>query len=320
MIRRLRFPILLAAALLTAPAAGSPPISPDAAAVVNGVAVPRKALLDVVQSLIAQLDDIPDPQTTEKYRRQALDSLIDFELLYQEGQAHNLAIMTADINNEIKRTESSFPSPKAYEEALKSNGLTRQDIERETRRALMVKRVLTEIVWPGVAAHEEDIARYYEQHRTEFEHAAQIRASYILIRAKKDAPERAKARARAASLVQRARAGEDFAALARASSEDPATAQNGGDLGYIAPGTMGEAFDQAAFALQPGQVSEAVETPFGFMVIEVTSKREAGISPLPEVHDRIATGLKEEGREKAQEKFVADLRARAKIEISPDLR
>lgn len=313
----------LAAFLLCLGPAGAlwaAPVPRDAAAVVNDVPIPRKALLDVVQSIIAQLDDIPDTATTEKYRREALSSLIDFELLYQDGQARKLTVTPADISAEVKQTEKSFPSPKAYEEALKAKGLTRADIEQETRRALIVRRMLEDVVWPGVAASDEQVQRYYEQHKTEFEHPAQIRVRYILIRAKKDAADRTRARNTAAALAKKAAGGEDFAALARAESEDPATAQKGGDLGYLARGTMGDAFDQAAYALSPGQVSEVVEMPAGFAVIQMVSRREAGIATVAEVRDRIVAAIKSEGRDKAQEKFVGELRSKARIEIAPDLR
>jgi peptidyl-prolyl cis-trans isomerase C len=312
--------LAVALLLVCGPPAHAGPLPKEAAASVNGVVVPRKALLDVVQAVIAQLDDLPDTATTEKYRRQALDSLIDFELLYQDGQARNLTVTPGDIATEVKQTEKSFPSPKAYQEALKSKGLTTADIERETRRALIVRRMLQDVVWPGVTASEEEIRRYYDQHKAEFEHPAQIRVSYILIPAKKDAAARAKGRSAAAALAGRARAGEDFAALARSESKDPATAQKGGDLGYIGRGTMGDAFDQAAFALAPGQVSEPIETPFGFVVIKMVSSRPAGVASIEEVRERIAVVIKGEGREKAQEKFVAGLRSKAAIDIAPDLR
>ena len=296
------------------------PLPPEAAAVVNGVTITRKSLLDVVQSLIAQLDDIPDTPTTEKYRRQALDSLVAFELLYQDGLARKLEVSNEEVAAEIKKTEQGFRSPKAYQEALKAKGLTKEDIERETRRALVVNRLLSDVVWPGVTASDEEIARYYDQHRTDFQHPAQIHVSYILIRAGKNASERDAAKAKAAELSRRVHNGEDFAAIARAESQDPATAPNGGDLDYIARGTMGQAFDDAAFALKPGEVSDPVESAFGFYVIKVVAERGPGVAPAAEVRSRIVAVIKGEGRDKAQEKFVAELRSRAAVEIAPDLR
>lgn len=314
--------LALLALLADAGRAHAAALPPDAAATVNGVAVPRKALLDVVQSLIAQMDEVPDTQTTEKYRRQALDSLIDFELLYQEGKKRELTVGEAEVGEAMKRTERNFRSPEAYQEALRSKGLTRQDIEAETRRALLVNRVLSDVVWPGVAAPDAAVQAYYDTHREEFTHPAQSRASYILVRIQKGAKKAdlEQARARAAGLAQRAREGDDFARLAQEASEDPATAQRGGDLGWIEPGTMGPAFDQAVASLQTGQVSDVVETPYGLVVVKLTGRRDAGTAPIGEVRERIVAVVKEEGRDEAQKKFLAELRAKASIEVAPDLR
>lgn len=315
-------PAALAGLVALTASALAAPFPPDAAAVVNGVAISRKALLDVVQSLISQLDDIPDPPTTERYRREALDSLIDFELLYQDGVARQLSVSPTDVGDEMKRTEKSFPTRQDYQDALKAKGLTQKDIEVETRRALMVNRVLKDVVWPGVATPDDAIRSYYDKHQAEFTHPPQVRAGYILIRTKKgaSAAERTASRAKADGLLQRARNGEDFAGLATSTSDDPATAQRGGDLGYISRGIMGDAFDQVAFGIEPGQTSDVVETPFGFMIIKVVSRREGGVAPLEEVRERIANGIRDEGRAKAQAEFVKELRAKAKIEVSPDLR
>lgn len=313
---------LPALAIVAAAAAQAAPLPADAAARVNGVPIARKALLEVVQALVSQLDDIPDTATTEKYRRQALDSLIDFELLYQEGQARELVVTEADVTAEIAKTEKSFASPKAYQEALEARGLTRADIESETRRALIVGRVLKDVVWPGVAVPGEQVERYYQQHRSEFSHPAQIRASYVLIRLAKGATaaDRQTAGERARDIVRRARAGEDFGRLAKEVSEDPATSQMGGDLGFFGRGTMGDTFDAAAFALAPGEISEPVETSFGFIVIKVAARRAAGVAPLEEVRPRIEAIIRGEGRDKAQDAFVEGLRSKARIEIAPDLR
>lgn len=302
--------------------AGAEPLPKGAAAVVNGVPVPRSALIDVVQAVIAQLDDVPDTPTTEKYRRQALESLIDFELLYQAGRARQLQVPENDVKQEIERTVKSFPSAKDYEKALAAKGLTRKEVEGETRRALLVRRVLEDVVWPGVATGDAALQAYYDAHREDFRHPAQVRASYILVRVKPGVSAAAKkvAREEAEGLARRARAGEDFAALARTESDDPATSQRDGDLGFVSRGTMDEAFETVVFSLEPGQVSDVIETRAGYVVAKVTAKRDAGISSLAEVRDRVAGAVREQGRQKAQDEFVADLRAKAEIEIAPDLR
>jgi peptidyl-prolyl cis-trans isomerase D len=136
------------------------------------------------------------------------------------------------------------------------------------------------------ALHKED--RYWEPE--------QIRARHILVKMPTTGGEAAKAAARkkAEDLLAKVKAGADFAALAEKSSDDEATASKGGDLGFFGRGRMAPAFEAAAFALEPGQVSDVVETPFGFDVIKLEEHRDAGPKPLDEVRDEIKTTLHSE--------------------------
>src|SRR5207253_3006605 len=104
----------------------------------------------------------------------------------------------------------------------------------------------------------------------------------------------AAARKKAEELLAKLKAGGDFAALAKERSEDAGSAANGGDLGLFTRGRMTPAFEEAAFALQGGGLSDVVETPFGFHVIKVEEHRPGGAKPLETVHDEIADTLKRE--------------------------
>jgi peptidyl-prolyl cis-trans isomerase D len=136
------------------------------------------------------------------------------------------------------------------------------------------------------ALHKED--RYWEPE--------QVQARHILVKVPATGGEAAKAEARkkAEDLLAKVKAGGDFAALAEKNSDDKATASKGGDLGFLARGRMAPEFEAAAFALEPGQVSEVVETPFGFHVIKLEEHRDAGPKPLDSVRDEIATTLRSE--------------------------
>src|SRR5439155_11516 len=124
----------------------------------------------------------------------------------------------------------------------------------------------------------------------------QVRARHILVKTAADAGADAKAAARkkAEELLAKVKAGGDFAALAKERSEDAGSAANGGDLGLFTRGRMTPAFEEAAFALQGGGLSDVVETPFGFHVIKVEEHRPGGAKPLETVHDEIADTLKRE--------------------------
>ncbi len=156
-------------------------------------------------------------------------------------------------------------------------------------------------VW--MADNEERLSAEYEKNKHRYTNLEkQVRARHILVKAGSYASEEQKAQAKkeAEALQKRAAEGEDFAALARQHSDDQITAKNGGDIGFLKKGVMPESFDEVLFNLEPGQVSEVVETPYGFHVIKVVGTREGDV-PMDEAK-----------RELAEELYRADwLQARA---------
>ena len=116
-------------------------------------------------------------------------------------------------------------------------------------------------------------------------------------------------------LLAQIHAGADFATVAKTSSEDPVTAARGGDGGYFSRGEMDPAFEAAALALGPGQISGVVETRYGFEIIKVTDRRDAGYTPLEEAEPVIREVLLKSARQDRQSALVAELRKKAKVEL-----
>lgn len=157
----------------------------------------------------------------------------------------------------------------------------------------------------GVELSDVDLEKYYQRHLDRFEVPEQVRAAHLLIRVPQGASDAVKAEKRALieKLRERAQKGEDFAALARAHSEDPGSGTQGGDLGFFARGTMVPSFENAAFALNVGAISEVVTTDFGYHLIRVNARQDAQIKPLTAVIDEVRAGaLEMKGRELALEK------------------
>lgn len=144
-----------------------------------------------------------------------------------------------------------------------------------------------------VQVSEEEARQYYDGHRDEFRREEQVRARHILVRVEEDAGDAAKAeaRGRAEEALARIKAGADFAAVAAETSEDSSAAR-GGDLGLFRRGLMVPEFEAAAFALEPGEVSDLVETQFGFHIIKVEEKIPAGTPPFDEVRPQIEGKLR----------------------------
>jgi peptidyl-prolyl cis-trans isomerase D len=157
----------------------------------------------------------------------------------------------------------------------------------EKRRARYVL-VDTLALRSEVEVSEAEIEQYYNENRTAYEQEPRVRAQHILFRTDgKSEEEIAQIRERAAEVLERVRAGEDFGELAREFSEDT-TAENGGDLGEFGPGQMVPEFEQAAFSLGVGATSDLVQTQFGIHIIRVNERREARVQPLEEVGPSIA--------------------------------
>ena len=157
---------------------------------------------------------------------------------------------------------------------------------------------------------DEQLAQYYEAHREEFRREAQVRARHILFRLSPQAgpEEETRVQAQAEEVWQRVQAGEDFTTLASTFSDDPGSAQQGGDLGFFQRGAMVKPFEDAAFALQPGGVSGPVRTDFGYHLIKLEEVREAGYAPLPSVREQLHERLTREEAQRLAEAQAREVR------------
>ena len=154
---------------------------------------------------------------------------------------------------------------------------------------------------------EQDVQTYYEQNLQRLAGKEQRRASHILINAAQDAPEadRAKARAKADALLADLRKNPTaFAELARKNSDDPGSAANGGDLDFFAKGAMVKAFEDAAFALQKGEISQVVTSEFGFHIIQLTDIKAPVTPSLESMRTQLEADLREQQAKRQYAEFA----------------
>ena len=259
----------------------------------------RQLLRDSLESLVGAPVSVSDAEVEREFRRRS--EQVKLEYVLADAARFKAAIQPTE--DEIKaRFEAKKDTYRIPEKRVVSYVL----LDRATLQ-------------PQVAVTDRDIELYYQDHREEFRQEEEACASHILVKVKGgEAPDghpEAEAQKIAQGLLDQVKAGGDFAALAKKSSEDQGSAQNGGDLGCFAPGRMVPEFDDAVFALQPGQVSELVKTSFGYHVIRLASKREAAVLPLAQVKERIRASVTESkvrdlGEQKAQ--AMADALSRGK--------
>lgn len=289
---------------------------PDVLARVNGDAITRvefEQALKVVEGRAGQ--PVPAEQRNEVYRG-LLDEMITMRLLKQEVAAQHVAVPDAEFQAALKQLRGNFPNEQAFQSALKSQHMTLEQLQTETRSNMAVSKLLEKEVAPKVEVKPTDISAFYEKNPDKFKQPESVRASHVLIAVPQGADEATKkaARAKAEAVLKQARAGGDFAALAKKESND-ASAPHGGDLGFFPRGQMVPAFEAAAFALQPGQVSDVVETPFGFHVIKVTERRAASTVPFAEVAPRIEQFLRQQKQQEQTKAYVDALKGKNKVEV-----
>jgi peptidyl-prolyl cis-trans isomerase C len=249
--------------------------------------------------------------------RGVLDQIVSYRLLVQESRARKVAADDAEVDARIKQIQGQFPSEEGFKQMLASRKTTVDQMRADIRQDISVQKLIENELSGKVAVKPEQMTDFYAKNPDQFKQPDRVRASHILIMVPKDADAAAKAqvRTKAAGILKDVKAGQDFAALAKEHSQDPGSAEKGGDLGFFQQGQMVGPFNDVAFKLAPGTVSDLVETEFGFHIIKVAEKQAARTVPLEEVRPQLEQYLERQNREQQTDAFVNGLKAKGKIEI-----
>ena len=289
---------------------------PSVVATVNGTPITDAMVREVVKSLIVQRDAAPSSEEIAQLSDAALDSLIDLELLYLAAQQDGIRVSDQEVAAEIARTKARVGGDAAFAAALKRSGLSDAQLAAETRKTLMVDRLVEQRVVKDVHVTPEATRRFYDEHRQEFQRGEQAHVRELVVAVASSAPaaERAKARQLADDLHGQVHSGADFARFAKTYAADAAAAAHGGDRGFVERGTLPPPVDAVAFTLPIGRVSEVIESPLGYHLIEVSERRPAGVVSFEEARPAVEQALLESERRQRQQTYLAELRKTAKIE------
>jgi peptidyl-prolyl cis-trans isomerase C len=294
-----------------------PAVLPDTIAKVGGESISKTELEAAIRSVEQQNGgrSVPPERRDEIYRG-VLDNLVSIRVLRQEVADRHMTASDADIAAHINDLRKQFPSEAAFKQAMAMQHVSQEKLRDDARMDLLVNRLLETEVNARLSVKPGDISAFYEKNPDRFKQSESVHASHILIIVPpgSDAGTKAAAKARAEEALKAARGGKDFAALARQYSQD-GSAQRGGDLGFVVRGQTAPAFENAAFALQVGQISDVVETPFGFHIIKVTERRPGRAVPFPEAAAQIQQYLEQQQRQALGKAFVDGLKAKRKVEI-----
>lgn len=293
-----------------------PPQLPEIVARVNGEAISGKELEDAVRAVAGQAGPVP-PDERDRVYRGVLDNMIGYRLIIQEAKARKVAVADAEVDAQLAQIRGQFPNDAQFQQALAAQKTTLEAVRNDTRDEMSASKLVETEIASKVTVKPEAVTDFYQKNQDKFQQGPRVRASHILIGIPQnaDAATKQQAKAKADTLLKDLKAGKDFAVTAKANSQDPGSAPNGGDLGYFEQGQMVPPFEQAAFALKPGEMSDVVETQFGYHIIKVADKQESRVVPLDEAKGQIEQYLTQQNRHAQTELFVTALKAKAKIEI-----
>lgn len=288
---------------------------PDVLARVNGEDVKKTDFDMLVRNMEMSQGPIP-AERRDEILRGALDRLITYTVLQQEAKARNITVLDTEVDEQLKAMQSQFQNAEDFNKALEARGMSLDRLRADARVDMVITRLLDAEVATAAPVTDDEVKAFYEQNPDKFTQEEAIRASHILILVDEKADEaaRKKARTQIDGILKRARAGEDFAALAKAHSQDGSAAQ-GGDLDFFSRGRMVPAFDKAAFALNTGEISDVVTTEFGYHVIKATDRRPAQTVPLETVTPQVKQYLTNQKKQERADAFVAGLKQKSRIEV-----
>lgn len=230
-------------------------------------------LAEKLRLLITESPYVSDLELREEYRRRNENASLDLWFLTTDSRRGEVEVSEAEAREHFDQQPGAFEVPE----------------QRRIRYLTLSEQTLAE----EVSIRQREIQRYYNRNLFQYQLGEQAEASHILLQAESESEEEA-TRTLAARLAERARAGEDFAELARTYSADEATREAGGVLGTFGPDEMVPEFSEAVFEMMPGEISDPIRTDYGFHVVRLESRRPAETREMSEVEGEIESRLRQE--------------------------
>ena len=286
-----------------------PPMEGPVAATVAGLPVTVGEVQRVAYNLRRQGlepdEEIQGADETERLYRTAMKRLIEQRVIQKAGTERGIVVTQGDLFNGVERVKSGAGGDAAFQAILDENKSTMSDVQRDVMASIYIRELFGQVVGdaqPPVSAAE--IQKFYDENPQHFASSKEIHCRHILLLTQPDMDDMAKAEVRnqLKAILDRVRGGEDFATVANETTQDPTNGGKGGDLGWFKPGVMVPPFNDAAFALKDGQISDIVETQFGYHIIKKEGERMSDPTPLAQVSPQIEQYL---AQQKAQETFQA---------------
>ena len=253
------------------------------AAIVNGEEITWNEIDEQYNKLSSQLQQLITKEVL-------LNQTINEKLLMQQAEEKGVVVDEEELNTLVERVKSQF-TEEQLNATLEAQGLTMEDFVEQLSNRLTLNELLSEEI-PELKVNDSEIEQFFNENKASLDTPEMVRASHILVNSSEEAEE----------LLSMLKDGSDFAELAANYSLD-GTAQDGGDLGYFPRGVMVTEFEQAAFSLKVGEISDVVKTDYGYHIIKLTDKKPAKEAKLDEMRALIKFNIFDTKLSANQDKF-----------------
>ncbi len=271
---------------------------------------------------LEEIAAMPDPaqraQRAAALKREVLDRIIDENLLLQQANELKLSVSSEEVDRSIEQIKKDYGlDDQRLNEELRRQGMNLASYRQNTRKEILRYRVINIAVGSKIQVSDSDVESYYERNLKSGKND-QVRVSHIFIAIPENA-DAAKVLEReeyARKIAARAKAGEDFAALAKQMSEDRNTRAEGGDLGYFGK-EMGlpKPVEELVFSMKIGEVGGPVRGNQGFHVIKLVDRKAADVKPLNDVKEDLRMKLRQKEMERQTKIYLSELRKKTLVEV-----
>lgn len=246
--------------------------------------------------------------------QQVVNNFIAQVLLTQEAEKEKVDVDEEAVAAEMKQIETRLPEGTTLEEAVSAQGMTLDEVKKDIRENLAIRKLLDAKLPKDVTVSDEEIKAFYDENLDKMKQPETVKASHILVKVDDmtDADAKAAGKAKIDGIKKQLADGGDFAELAEENSDCP-SGKNGGDLGQFGRGQMVKPFEDAAFTQDTDVIGPVVETKFGYHIIKVTGHDKAKTSSLEEVSENIESHLESQKKSQGFNDYIEKLKADAKI-------
>ncbi|MFC1839678.1 peptidylprolyl isomerase [Thermodesulfobacteriota bacterium] len=288
-------------------------------ALVNGTVITEDEYLRELDRYLDRLKSMGqslDEMNMSEIKKAVIENIIGMILMYQKSREEGITVEKDKIDSELKNLKAQYPDEKSFQELLEQHNISEEIIKTQIVQGIAIQKFIKQQFIDQTSITDSEVKSFYDNNPDQFKRPETVKASHILIKLDPEADEdqRKTAKTTIEKIETQIKSGEDFASLAKQYSQGPSS-EKGGDLGYFGRGDMVKPFEDAAFALKPGDVSDIVETEFGYHLIKATDKQKAGSFIFDEIKVSLKRYLKEMKVQKNISEYVIKLRAGADVKI-----